>query len=176
MMIKIQDKQPIHAHNVQLFCFPLKKTQNTDFLSCQAAATVACDGHQHGRPTVSLTCEYDVGQSSAAVGVQHVGPHLVLQIAMAATQACEGSLGVVEQGGGGRGGGRVEARTPRRGAHRVFQQIKLVQLAGRWRRENGKRQKKMQRISERSCRRVRPRQLDVFTCYLITSTVHRKPY
>lgn len=127
--------------NYSEIVFHWKNPQNTDFLSWQAAATVACDG-QHSRPTVSLTCEYDVGQSSAAVGVQHVGPHLLLQIAMAATQACEGSLGVVEQGGGGRGGGRVEARTPRRGAHRVFQQIKLVQLAGRWRRENGKRQKK----------------------------------
>lgn len=81
---------------------------------------------------VGLTGEYDVGQSSAAVGVQHVGPHVhrVLQAAMAAPQPRERSLGVVE-----RGGGRVEAGAPRCGAHRVFQQCEVVQLAGRWQTE-----------------------------------------
>lgn len=91
-----------------------------------------------------LTSEYNVGQSSAAVGVQHVGPHVhrVLQAAVAAAQPRQGGLGVVEQGGRG---GRVEERTPRRGAHGVFQQGELVQLDGRWRRE--KIATKMQRIS-----------------------------
>lgn len=99
-------------------------------------------GQKQNQP-VRLTGEYDIGQSSAAVGVQHVGPHVhrVLQAAVAATQPWERSLGVVE-----RGGGRVEAGAPCCGAHGVFQQSELVQLVGRWRRENGKRKKSVRRV------------------------------
>ena len=101
---------------------------------------------QKRTPPLGLTSEDDVGQASAAVRVQHVGPHVhgVLQAAVAAPQSREGSLGVVEQGGGG-----VKARPPRRGAHRALQQRELVELDGRWQRKNGKREK-VQRISEPS--------------------------
>lgn len=49
---------------------------------------------------IRLTCEYDVGQPSAAVRVQHVGPHMgrVMQAAVAAPQAGLSCLGVVERG------------------------------------------------------------------------------
>jgi len=72
-----------------------------------------------------LTGEDDVGQPPAAVGVQHVGPHVgVLQ---AAAQPRQGGLRVVEQRGG-----RVEVRAAarRHRAHGVLQQSELVQLDG----------------------------------------------
>lgn len=82
--------------------------------------------------SVRLTSQDDVGQSSAAVGVQHVGPHVrwVLQAAMAANQSWQCSLGVVKWGGG-----RIETRASCCGAHGIFQQRELVQLGGRWKEE-----------------------------------------
>lgn len=101
----------------------MKTVENTDHPSCPVADT------KH----VELTSEYDVGKTSAAVGVQHVGPHVhrLLQAAVAAAQSWEGSPGVVERRGGW-GRGRVKARTSCCRAHRVFQQTELVQLHGRW--------------------------------------------
>lgn len=85
-----------------------------------------------GQTGVGVISEDDVGQTSAAVGVQHVGPHVhrVLQAAVAASQPRQSSLGVVERGGRG-GGRRIEAGPPCCGAHCVFQQAELIQLIGK---------------------------------------------
>lgn len=129
-------------HYINLFS--VKKIQQNKHLIplTQNASLMDKNKKQNNQP-VRLTGEYDIGQSSAAVGVQHVGPHVqrLLQAAVAATQPWERSLGVVE-----RGGGRVEAGAPCCGAHGVFQQSELVQLVGRWRRENGKWKKSVRRV------------------------------
>lgn len=68
------------------------------------------------------TCKNNVGHPSSTVRVQHVGSHLkvVLQVAMATTQAHKSSLGAVEVGG------RVKSTCHR--AHDVLQHIIMILL------------------------------------------------